>query len=178
MIEVKRYLKLPEVIDQAVLSSWRDKLRSKFKHNSTLSPELIQFIDAAADQMSDFGQIRQVMTLLPGSDLLLCGMKELKGERIDPWTMYPTPVPYMVAVDHRTWMQRLYIRRGKQALVDFVKANANPVAVPKLLEILNVHVFHEERPAFKKLSEIIKADSQRTTPDSYRDHNKKKGVAV
>ncbi len=164
MIEIEKY-QLPEIVDHEVLNQWQRALRSEWlaAHGKLLSDELKQFIDAAADQMSSFGQIRVINTMIIGSELLLCGMKEIKGQRVDPWTLYPLPVPYMVAVDHRTAMQRIYVRRGRGALVAFVKAHVNAEAFPKLMDILSVHVFHEERPAFRKMLREISKSKEKIT---------------
>lgn len=144
---------LPEVVDQDELRAWRKGLK---KSEAKDCPnEVRQFIAAVAEKLPDFGQIRKDKTMITGYELQLAGMKEFQGEQINAWEVYELPVPYMIAVDHHTAMHRIFHRKGKQGLIDYCTARVKGTELEKLLNILNVHVFKEERAEFKKVMEDI-----------------------
>jgi hypothetical protein len=157
MIEVRNYITLPEVVPQAELKAWRDKIRSSEKDCPL---EVTQFIEAIARKMSDFGQIGKWTTLITGYELRLSGYKEYNGGDINPWEVYPMPVPHMQAVDHRKWMYRIFRRRGKQGLIDYCRAQVKASDLEKTLSILNVQVFREDRPEFQKVMADIAASNK------------------
>lgn len=152
MVEIKKYMPA-DVVNQDDLHAWRASIKKSEDKNCP--EEVRQFIGALATKLPDFGQIGKFKSLIAGYDLLLSGMKEYKGESINPWDIYPIEVPHMVAVDHSTAMHRIYQRRGKQGLIDFCKAKVKGTELEQVLEILNVHVFHEERTEFKRVMEEI-----------------------
>lgn len=156
MIELKPYT-LPEVVDQEALSAWRDSIGDGFgKLSHQVPTEVLQFIDALAAKLPNFGRIRNEKTYYTGYELMLAGMKEIKGEKIEMTTAYPVDVPLMQAVDHRMTMIRLYCRKGKSGLIDYVKARTQGTQMERLLSILHVNVFHEERAEFKQVMDGIR----------------------
>lgn len=157
MMEVKLYIYLPEVVPQHALQEWKAKikLRQSVLHNCP--DEVRQFIAAIANKLGDFGRFREYQVMRSGRELLLC-MKEWQGQKIDPWAMYPVNVPVLMAVDNQTAMLRIFQKRGKQGLIDFCKAKVSGTELERVLEILNVHVFHLHRPEYKKvMSDIEKS---------------------
>lgn len=165
MIQMNR-LQLPEVIPQEELQAWR---RSLPKSEAKNCPEEVrQFIDAVAIKLPDFEQFQKDYVAITGHELLLCGMKEMNGEIIRPWLAYQLPVPRMMAVDHHAAMHRIYHRKGKQGLIDFVKAKAQGSDLERLLEILNVYVFHIERPEFQRVMDDIMKTPKITLAEARR----------
>ena len=161
MVEVKapydfqRWMRESEIVPQHELQAWRATLK---KDNIENCPdEVQQFIHAVAAKLDDFGRIGQSESMIDGEDLLLCGMKEVKGEKIYPWVKYPINVPHMVAVDHHAAMYKAFHRKGKQGLIDYVKARLKGTDLERLLDVLSVHVFKEDRPEFKKVLDDINA---------------------
>lgn len=150
---------MQEVVPHQEVITFQKSIRRS--EPATLAPaEVEQFISALAEKLGDFGQIRKDKTGISGRDLLLCNMKELKGEVIDPWCVYQIDVPYMVAVDNYTSMMRIFRRKGKQGLIDYCKARVNKTALAGTLDILNVHVFHQARPEFQQVLNNIQASKK------------------
>jgi hypothetical protein len=157
MIDVKKYLP-SDVVDQDELAAWRASIK---KVQAEHCPEEVkQFIKALAEKLPDFGQIGKFTTLITGYELQLSGMKYFNGEPINAWEVYQLPVPRMVAVDHETAMHRIYHRQGKQGLINYCKARVKGTELERLLTILNVHVFKQERDEFKKVMEEIAQSKQ------------------
>ncbi len=147
-----------DVVDQDELRAWRNGLK---KSEAKDCPnEVRQFIAAVSEKLPDFGQIRKDKTMISGYELQLAGMKEFHGERINAWEVYELPVPYMMAVDHHTAMHRIFHRKGKQGLIDYCKARVKGTELEKLLAILDVHVFKQERAEFRKVMEEINQSKQ------------------
>lgn len=143
MITVQPYINLPEVVPHAELQAWKQKNR-EFWMQASAPAEVKGFIQALANKLGDFAQFRTYKVYWSGRAL---------GLSSD--SMYPVDVPVMQAVDYCTTMMRIYKKRGKQGLIDFCKVKVKGSELEKVLDILHVHVFHEERPEFKKiLSEI------------------------
>jgi len=146
MIELQPY-RLPDVVDRAEVLAWKERLR-KSQPLTDCPQEVKSFINALAEKLGDFGQIRKFHTRIPGRELLLCNMKELNGQQINEWDLYDLPVPHMIAVDNYSAMMRIFRRKGKQGLVDYCKAKVEGTELAPLLTILNVNVFHIESPEF------------------------------
>lgn len=153
MIEMQR-LNLPDVVDRAELETWRRSLPRRVADHCP--QEVRDFIQAVSQKLPDFERYQVESTLITGAELMLCNMHEYKGERIRAGMAYPIEVPRMQAVDHFAAMHRIYHRKGKQGLIDYVKARVEGSRLQQLLEILNVHVFHQERPEFQKVMDKIK----------------------
>lgn len=151
-------IKLPEIIPQDELVAWRNNIGKV--GIDTCPPEVIEFIDALADKLDDFIRIRTEDVVISGEDLLLGNVKEIGGERVYPWGEYNTPLPYMVAADHRAAMYRIFRRKGKQGLIDFCRAKVQGTELERILQILNVIVFHQARPEFQKIMNEINASQK------------------
>lgn len=158
MIEVKSYLELPEVVDHDALASWRNEIdqETKFK----LPADVDEFITAIAGKMRDFEEIKKYNSDITGEELILSNIKEWNGERVYPWGSYILLVPHMVAVDHHKWMCRSYRRKGKQGLIDYCKAQVKNTDLERILEILEVEVFHHERKEFSDMMDKINASKK------------------
>jgi hypothetical protein len=157
MVEVKKFMP-PDVVDRDELLAWRAGIKKEVAENCP--DEVRQFIEALAAKLPDFGQIGKFHSSMSGKDLLLSGMKEFNGERIDPWTLYHLPVPRMVAMDHEKNMHRIFRRQGKQGLINYCKANVKGTELQKVLDVLNVHVFKQERAEFLKVMSEINHSKQ------------------
>jgi hypothetical protein len=146
MIQLTTY-HLPELIPQAEFDAWKRTLKPIINQHC---PEMVAaFIEALADELPRFGQIGKINVLISGGELKLCGMDEWNGVTIDVWTMYPMKVPHMVAIDHRTAMQRIYRRKGKQGLIDYVVARLKGKDLQRVMDTLQVHVFKEFSPEYE-----------------------------
>lgn len=154
MIEMESYAKkLPTIVPPADLQAWRNKIK---KVAIERCPEEVSgFIEALADKLDDFIRVKSEMVMISGEDLLLGGMSTVNGEQIYPFAMYPTPLPVMLAADHRAAMYRIYHRKGKQGLIDFCRNKVRGSELERTLQILNVHVFKTERAEFRKVMEQI-----------------------
>lgn len=155
MIEVQSYIRLPEIVPQAELQAWRDKISKVGVKDCP--PEVVEFIDALADKLSDFVPIRIELVKMSGYELSLGGVRDVDGIRVMPFSLYDTPVPYLVAADHRAAMYRIFKRKGKQGLIDFCKARVKGTELERILQILNVVVFRKERSEFQKIMDEISA---------------------
>lgn len=159
MITITPY-RLPEIVPHEALQAWRDAIPKPDLRGCPA--EVRDFINALADKLPDFGQIRKDNTVITGYELNLANMHTYNGQWIDPMGVYDLPVPYLVPIDNRTSMHRTFIRRGKQGLIDWVKARVKGSELERLLEILTVHVFKEERPEFASMLEKINASKKIT----------------
>lgn len=160
MMTVTPYIKLPDdLVPAQVLNDWREKCRKK-QPVTTCPGEVLQFIKAMAAKLGNFGQFRKYIVMWPGSELLLSGVKEIKGERVVSFASYPLDVPVMQFVDPETSMLRLYRFKGKQGLIDFCKAKVKGTDLERVLDILTVHVFHEHRPEYKQALRAIQQAKQ------------------
>ncbi len=154
MMEVA-VMTLPEVVDINYVRDWQRAIKQVLDKDCPIEVE--QFIDAVAVKLGDFAQYGREHEFIKGSELLLCGLTEWEGEQIFSFANYPLHVPKMQAVDHRKAMSRLFKKKGKQGLIDYVKARIKGTPLQQLLEVLNVHVFHQERPEFVKVMDEINA---------------------
>lgn len=146
MIEAEPY-KLRDVVPPEEVRAWKDRIR-KLQPRTQCPAEVEQFISAMADKLGDFGQIRKFEAKISGYELLLCNLKELNGQTVFASGVYPIAVPHMIAVDNYSSMLRIYRRKGKQGLIDYCKAKVKATELERVLEILNVNVFHIDRPEF------------------------------
>lgn len=151
MMTVTPYITLPDIVPQAELNKWKQKNR-QFWMQASAPPEVKEFIEALADKLGDFAQFRSYQVYWSGRAL---GLNQYDGQPIDPNAVYPVQVPVMQAVDYCTTMMRIYKKRGKQGLIDFCKAKVQGSELERALEILTVHVFHQERPEFRDMIERI-----------------------
>lgn len=148
-------VKLAEIIPQEELARWRESI-PKVGVNQC-PPEVVEFIDALAAKLDDFIRIKTEMVHTSGEDLLLGGVTEINGEPVNPWDVYPTVMPYMVAADHRAAMYRLYHRKGKAGLIGYCKTKVKGTELERVLQILNVVVFRKESDEFRKVMDDIAA---------------------
>lgn len=148
------------------LSAWRDGLARI--QEADVPTEVISFINAIASKMPDFGRIRNDSVKMIGKDLLLAGLKEIKGQQIHPWGTYDFDVPVLVAADHRRRMLRLFNRKGKQGLIDYCKAEVKSTDLERVLSILEVSVFHNERPEFRRVMAQIQSAKKLENEETVR----------
>lgn len=153
--ELAQQIKLPEIVPQEVILSWRNNIRKV--GSGECPPEVVDFIESLAEKLDDFIRIRTETVMISGEDLLLGNVKQVGGEPVYPGINYPTPLPYMVAADHRAAMYRIFHRKGKQGLIDFCMAKVQGTELARILQVLNLVVFRQERPEFKKIMDEINA---------------------
>lgn len=150
-------LTLPEIVPQQELAAWRAAIPKATGH---CPAEVAEFIEALADKLDDFIRIRYDLEVISGRDLLLANVPEVDGERVLPWAHYKTPVPYMVAADHRAAMFRIFRKKGKQGLIDFCRVKVKGTDLERCLRILDTVVFKEESADFRKVMADIRAASK------------------
>ena len=148
-------LKMPEVVDQDAVSRWRGSIKRVAAKDCP--EEVTAFINTIAYLLGDFAQFKIEKQLIKGFDLILCGNGHWNGEAIDPWTAYEIKVPVMQAVDHHAAMHMIFKRKGKQGLIDYCRARVKDTELERVLMVLNVEVFHIERPEFKYVMDNIKS---------------------
>jgi hypothetical protein len=153
MIEIQKY-QPAEVIPRGELLAWRARIRET-QPKINCPDEVRQFIDAIAGKMADFGQMRVYNDVITGYELMLANIKEVDGAPVMAWKTYPLQVPHMIAVDHYTWMHRIFRRKGKKGLIDYCRGHVKKTALEATLRILNEEVFHAERPEFKRVMDEI-----------------------
>lgn len=152
MIAISTIL-LPEIVPAEDLLNWRKSLRTT--EANAAPAEVKEFIEALAAKLPDYGRIGQDMVPFTGYELKLAGIKKLGGEEVVIYGVYKVAVPRLKATDEALTMYRIYQRKGKKGLVDFCKAKVKGTDLEKLLYILEVHVFHKERPEFRELMDRI-----------------------
>jgi hypothetical protein len=158
MIEVKSNIRLSNVVPPEAITAWRKTLKETQSHNCP--QEVVDFINAMSEKMDDFSRLREENIKISGYDLQLSGMKEMHGEPINPWELYDLKIPFMIAVDHKKWMHRIFNRQGKQGLINYCRNQVKDTDLERVLSILEVAVFHQERPEFKKVMGEIQASKK------------------
>lgn len=143
-----------DIIPREDLLSWRNSLKSEVSPDCPLPVK--QFIEAVASKLPEFSRIREEKTMITGYELRLANFHEYKGEVILDSCLYELPVPYMIAVDHRGAMHRIFRRKGRQGLVDYCRAHVDSTELARLIKIMDVHVFNRESEAFTELMTEIK----------------------
>jgi hypothetical protein len=152
-----RELLHPGLISPDDINRFKEVIREKNDHLFKNVPsEVKSFIDALSIKLDDFAQYGKERMMIKGSDLHLCGLKEWKGEPIFSFSWYEWEVPKIQVVENTTSMLRIYHKRGKQGLIDYCIARVKGRDLEKLLQVLNVHVFHEDRPEFIKVMNDIR----------------------
>lgn len=157
MIQLQPYT-LPEVVDREHLRQWRNALPRKVA--TGVPHEVLAFINTIAYLLGDFAKYKTEKQYMRGADLLLCGVEEWNGETINTWTAYEIEVPVLQAVDHHAAMLRIFARKGKQGLIDYCRARVKSSQLKRVLETLEVEVFHFERPEFKAVMDAIQTSKQ------------------
>jgi hypothetical protein len=147
--------KMPEVVDQQVVRDWRGSI--KRIEDKNCPEEVTAFINTIAYLLGDFAQYKVEKQLIKGFDLILCGNRVWNSQTIDPWTAYEIKVPVLQAVDHYAAMHLIFKRKGKQGLIDYCRARVKDTEIERVLQVLNVEVFHIERPEFKYVMDQIKS---------------------
>jgi len=157
MIDIKPY-QPAEVVPRSVIEEWQQKIRTTVS-KSYIPDEVQAFIDSLAAKMPDFGRVGTETFMYSGQTLLLSGMKQFKGEPVDPIESYSIEFPKMQAVDHRSIMIRLYHKKGKQGLIDYVKARLTGTRLARTLKILTVEVFQDysQRGEYQRMMGEIKS---------------------
>ena len=63
---------------------------------------------------------------ITGSEVLLSGIKEIKGHPIDPEKHYNLKVPVIRMVDHKSRMKKIYKNRGKTGIITYLRSFIQP----------------------------------------------------
>jgi hypothetical protein len=73
-----------------------------------------EFIEIVHPKIKNKVAITQDMII--GSELMLTGVKDVKGERIDPERTYKIDVPAVIKQDHKTKLRLAWLRGKKQGV--------------------------------------------------------------
>jgi hypothetical protein len=144
---------LPEIVPQQELIDWRNALRREITYSCPA--EVREFIEALANKLPDYGRVGQDFVPFTGSELRLANITELGGEKVVDFGVYKVAVPRLAATDEALSMYRIYKRKGRVGLIDYCKAKVKGTELERLLYVLNVHVFHRERPEFREAMDAI-----------------------
>ncbi|MEJ0030942.1 MAG: hypothetical protein WDO15_11455 [Bacteroidota bacterium] len=111
---------------------------------NTIRNELLEFIDAVANQLEDFKRYQVETDYITGREMLLCNMTHFEGEAILPGNIYPLQVPKLMAVDHRKNMMRQLISYGRKGLEGYINNCVPGTKAQALLHILSTRVFKDK----------------------------------
>ncbi len=155
MMTVHPYINMPEVLPHHEVESWITKHRS-FWLQASCPSEVREFIEEMTTRLDLFKPFRRETAMMSGKEMLLCGIKEVKGERVLAFASYPIEIPVLHLVDRYSTMMRLFKRKGKQGLIDYTKAEVKGTELERVLHILNVEVFHHQSAEFRQVMQQIK----------------------
>jgi hypothetical protein len=147
MIDIPQ-LQLPEVVDAQVLKEFKASIKPE---DYSSPPEVISFVNALSKKLGDFAQYGKEQQVISGEELLQCSITEWEGKKVFSFAKYYLYVPKLQAVDRAATMHRIYRKKGKQGLIDYCKFHTTGTALERLLSVLEVSVFHNDKPEFKKL---------------------------
>jgi hypothetical protein len=154
MIDIPQ-LKLPEVVDAQALREFKASIKPEAYSSP---PEVTIFVNALSKKLGDFAQYGKEQQVISGDELLQVGITEWEGKKVFSFAKYYLYVPKLQAVDRAATMHRIYRKKGKQGLIDYCKFHTTGTSLERLLSVLEVSVFKNERPEFKKmLADIEKA---------------------
>lgn len=154
MLAPEPYLPPEDVGMKLHLQVWLESMRRR-NDEHPCPPEVEEFIQAVTKNLPMFERIGQETTMITGEELILAGTTVIDGKPVKAWRGYPLIVPRMAPVDHYGAMHRAFRKRGKAGLANYCRVHASGPDLQKLLQILDVYVFNEERPEFKKIMEQI-----------------------
>lgn len=149
------YITLPDVIDREELRAWKENMDTKSLARNC-PKELIQFINAIDNELPAFGQIGKESVSITGYELHLANIHHLNGEKIFRGFLYELPVPKMVAVNHKASMIRLWNKKGRSGIEQYLRAHVRAERIDHVLAVLRTEVYHEERPEFIKVMEQMR----------------------
>jgi hypothetical protein len=153
--------KLPDIVPHDEVRAWQQSLYAEEKKKTPSCPEeVLAFIESVSEKLPDFEQYQKEVVRISGVELMLCNIHEQKGESIKAWVTYPLPIPKMQAVAYKASMMSIFRKKGKQGLIDFVRARVKKTAIEQTLSILNVYVFHQSRPEFQKMLSEIRSSNK------------------
>lgn len=73
--------------------------------------------------------------LIAGDELILTGVKEVEGEKIDVKKVYKMDVPCVIHQDHKTKLRLAFLRGGKSGVRNYLK---DWLDLPVLDAVMNV----------------------------------------
>jgi hypothetical protein len=145
--------RLPDIIPPGELTAWRSSI---VPPKGTVPPKVMEFIDGLASTLPEFQQFQQYQDYITGRELLLCGQKVWGKEKVQPAKIYAMNVPKCMAVDRRSTMITIFLRKGKNGLIDYVKVQLKGHSLERILYHLHVNIFNEQDPrAGKEFTEMM-----------------------
>jgi hypothetical protein len=147
-------------IPDQVLAEWKNTVR--FEYSNDTPPEVKEFIEALAAKLPSAERFRIEKVPFTGYELSLCGIKEIGKEPVVKFGVYQIDVPVLQPVAAALTMYRIYKRKGRPGLIDYCKAKVKGRELERVLDILNVHVFKQERPEFRQVMDAIYNSKQLT----------------
>lgn len=145
--------KMPDVIPPGAVEAWRSSLTPP---KGNVPPKVMEFIEGLAATLPLFRQFKKERYMISGDELLLCGQKKWANQDVVPWDLYEMNVPITKAIDARSTMIALFLRKGKSGLIDYVKVQLTGHSLQRILRHLHVEIFNEQDPtASRTFTEIM-----------------------
>lgn len=95
-----------------------------------LPKHLLAEIEKYADQIRSVRETGTIMgqeeVFWSGEDLLLCNVKEVDGEPVNPNLAYSISIDVIHHVNHKERMITAYKRKGRQGIADYLKTVTEP----------------------------------------------------
>lgn len=140
-------LQLPEIVPREEVEAWK---ASNPLPKGPVPEKVREFIEGLDAALPEFQQYQQEQWMISGRELQLCGLTTWGKETIDPWGMYRVNVPKMKLVLRKNTMTTIYLRKGKQGLIDYVKVQLKGHSLERILHHLHVNIFNEADPKWSK----------------------------
>lgn len=144
MIQPPTFIMPEEVIPPGVIDTWRNSLPQP---KAQVPDKVLEFIHGFARALPQFQQYQQEDDYIKGEDLLLAGQRIWGGLRVVRGQIYALKVPKTQAIDQRSTMIRLFQKKGKQGLIDYVRVQLRGHSLQRILHHLHVNIFNEADPA-------------------------------
>lgn len=75
--------------------------------------------------------------LVDGSDVILAGTERIKGKEVDPQKQYMMSIPRYHHIDHARRLQRVFRRKGKPGIYEYLKDFVKPEGLENLKKLID-----------------------------------------
>jgi hypothetical protein len=82
---------------------------------------------------------------ISGDELMLTGIQEVKGKRVEKGKMYRMPVPVIIKVNHEHKLKLAWLRGGKQGVKNYLGRYVNAKVIPTIMGTLNDEVYAKRK---------------------------------
>ena len=81
-------------------------------------------------------KVAMTQDMIEGRELMLTGVKDVKGEKIDPDKTYKIDVPVVIKQDHKTKMRLAYLRGKKAGVRRYLSEWLDNDVLEKVMSVL------------------------------------------